>query len=71
MLHLKGTDKILGKLRQRIKKLKEQAEKKAGPVRRGVLYGVKKEGAAQVMLVQHYADWTAVTRYPLLLHQGA
>ncbi|MDA2916835.1 TGS domain-containing protein [Nitrospinae bacterium AH_259_B05_G02_I21] len=47
----KGTDKILGKLRQRIKKLKEQAEKKAGPVRRGFLYGVKKEGAAQVMLV--------------------
>ncbi len=48
--HHKGTDRVLGKLRQRIKKLKEQAEKKAGPVRRGFLYGVKKEGAAQVML---------------------
>ncbi|MFQ6672715.1 MAG: GTPase, partial [Candidatus Tectimicrobiota bacterium] len=49
--HHKGTDKVLGKLRQRIKKLKEQAEKKAGAARRGFLYGVKKEGAAQVMLV--------------------
>lgn len=49
--HHKGTDKILGKLRQRIKKLKEQLEKKSGTARRGFLYGVKKEGAAQVMLV--------------------
>ena len=49
--HHKGTDKLLGKLRQRIKKLKDQAEKKGGTARRGFLYGVDKEGAAQVMLV--------------------
>lgn len=49
--HHKGTDKLLGKLRQRIKKLKEQTEKKAGGTRRGFLYGVTREGAAQVMLV--------------------
>jgi ribosome-interacting GTPase 1 len=49
--HHKGTDKILGKLRQRIKKLKDQADKKSGTARRGFLYGVDKEGAAQVMLV--------------------
>jgi hypothetical protein len=47
----KGTEKLLGRLRQRIKKLKEQAERRPAAARKGFPYAVKKEGAAQVMLV--------------------
>lgn len=45
----KGTEKLIGDLRRRISKLKEEAEKKGGP-KRGALFSIEKEGAGQVAL---------------------
>jgi len=46
----KGTEKLIGDLRRRISKLREEASKKGGP-KRGALFSVEKEGAGQVALV--------------------
>ncbi|MBI3988947.1 MAG: 50S ribosome-binding GTPase [candidate division NC10 bacterium] len=46
----KGTEKLIGDLRRRISKLKEETEKKGGP-KRGALFSVEREGAGQVALV--------------------
>ncbi|MCS7280337.1 MAG: 50S ribosome-binding GTPase [Desulfobacterota bacterium] len=50
--HHKGTDKLIGSLRAKIAKLKEEKEKKP-QTRKGIeaLYNVKKEGAAQVLFL--------------------
>ncbi len=50
--HHKGTDKLIGSLRAKISKLKEEKERRP-QTRKGIdaLYNVKKEGAAQVLFL--------------------
>lgn len=48
--HHKGTDKIIGQLRKRLSKLKEETESASKGGRRGDIYNVRKEGAAQVAM---------------------
>jgi len=48
--HHKGTDKIIAMLRRRLAKTREEAEQRKKPTRRGDLYRVQREGAAQVVL---------------------
>lgn len=50
--HHKGTDKLIGSLRAKIAKLREEKEKRP-QTRKGIeaLYNVKKEGAAQVLFI--------------------
>lgn len=50
--HHKGTDKLIGSLRAKISKLKEEKERRP-QVKRAIdaLYNVKKEGAAQVLFL--------------------
>lgn len=50
--HHKGTDKLIGSLRAKIAKLKEEKERRP-QTRKGIeaLYNIKKEGAAQVLFI--------------------
>jgi small GTP-binding protein len=50
--HHKGTDKLIGSLRAKVAKLKEERDKRP-QTRKGIeaLYNVKKEGAAQVLFI--------------------
>jgi hypothetical protein len=49
--HHKGTDKLIGQLRKRLSKLREEAETRPKGGRRADIYQVKREGAAQVVMV--------------------
>ncbi|MCX7857786.1 MAG: GTP-binding protein [Deltaproteobacteria bacterium] len=50
--HHKGTDKLIGSLRAKIAKLKEERDKRP-QTRKGIdaLYNIKKEGAAQILFI--------------------
>lgn len=47
----KGTDKLRGQLRSKLSKLREESQKKRSMGRGFYLFNVKKEGAAQIVLV--------------------
>ena len=47
----KGTDKLKAMLRERISKLKDQAQKKKGATRQKTAYDIEKEGAAQIVII--------------------
>jgi len=47
----KGTDKLKAMLRERISKLKDQAQKKKGAARQKTPYDIEKEGAAQIVVI--------------------
>jgi hypothetical protein len=47
----KGTDKLKAMLRERISKLKDQAQKKKGAARQKTAYDIEKEGAAQIVVI--------------------
>lgn len=47
----KGTDKLKAMLRERISKLRDQAQKKKGVVRQKSPFDIEKEGAAQIVIV--------------------
>ena len=47
----KGTDKLRGQLRRKISKLKGEVRKKHVSSKKGQIYSIEKEGAAQVVLV--------------------
>ena len=47
----KGTDKLKAMLRERISKLKDQAQKKKGAARQKTAYDIEKEGASQVVVI--------------------
>lgn len=50
--HHKGTDKLIGSLRAKISKLKEERERRPKAQRKlDLLYNVKKEGAGQVLFI--------------------
>jgi len=48
--HHKGTDKLIGHLRKRLSRLREEAETGSKAGKRGSLHQVNKEGAAQVVM---------------------
>ena len=47
----KGTDKLKAMLRERISKLKDQAQKKKGAARQKTAYDIEKEGASQIVVI--------------------
>ena len=49
--HHKGTDKLIGDLRRKMAKLKEEAQKKHQGGKRGEAFQIHREGAAQAVLV--------------------
>lgn len=49
--HHKGTDKLIGQLRKRLSRLREETEARQRAGRRESLYQVQREGAAQVAMV--------------------
>ena len=47
----KGTDKLKAMLRERISRLRDQAQKKKGTARQKTAYDIEKEGAAQTVII--------------------
>ena len=47
----KGTDKLKAMLRERISKIRDQAQKKKGVARQKTVYDIEKEGAAQIVVI--------------------
>ncbi|MBI3013470.1 MAG: 50S ribosome-binding GTPase [Candidatus Tectomicrobia bacterium] len=49
--HHKGTDKLIGDLRRKMAKLKEEAQRRPQTGKRGEAFSIRREGAAQAVLV--------------------